>query len=112
LLDPFGSWEGVLSSWFVFLCLLSFNEFYIQAFEIYYKDSTRAFTTATDIVVDGNPCTGRFVLSRQEGPLSKSDTVVNRGVIVSNDSYRPFVFSSCQLTGGYNYNRTTHRMNP
>ena len=83
----------------------------IQAFEICYKDSIRAFATGTDIVVDGNQCSGQILRSRED-PLSKSDTAVRSGVTVSNDSYRPFVFSSCQLTGGFNYNQTTHRMNP
>lgn len=71
-----------------------------KAFEICYKDSIRAFATGTSIVMDGNLChgAGLILLSRQEKPLSKSDTLVHRGVTVSNDSYRPFVFSSCQLT--------------
>lgn len=68
-----------------------------KAFQICYKDSVRASSSGLRVRVDGNRCDGCILHSRQERPHA-SDSLRHKGAIVSKDSYRPFVFSSCQLT--------------
>lgn len=43
-------------------------------------------------------CPGCFLHPRQARPHD-SDTLIHKGVYVSQSSSRPFVFTSCQLTG-------------
>lgn len=70
----------------------------LQAFKICYKNSHRTFATGAHVLVDGNSCPGRILHPRQARPF-QPDTIELNGVPVSNNSYRPFVFSNCQLTG-------------
>ncbi|KAJ3515143.1 hypothetical protein NLJ89_g1950 [Agrocybe chaxingu] len=66
-----------------------------KAFEICYRDSLNAFTTATSLSVDGIRCKGK--VARAHPGLLPPGVVRQRGVSITNSSYKPFIFSDCKL---------------
>ena len=69
-----------------------------QAFLICVKDSLRTQTCATKLFVDGLACGGTIMRPISTHPHRRS-TCIHRGISVTDQAYRPFIFSNCELTG-------------
>ncbi|CAA7269525.1 unnamed protein product [Cyclocybe aegerita] len=63
-----------------------------KAFEICYRDSLNNFTTAISLSVDGIRCKGKVARAHLRPAV-----VRQRGVSITDASYKPFVFSDCKL---------------
>ncbi|KAF8910508.1 hypothetical protein CPB84DRAFT_1222884 [Gymnopilus junonius] len=68
-----------------------------KAFQICCSDSERALTTGSVAIVDGQKCGGNILYSKSDRPRSKYSFTTQKGAVISETSYRPFVFSNCQL---------------
>ncbi|KIM48548.1 hypothetical protein M413DRAFT_81123 [Hebeloma cylindrosporum] len=68
-----------------------------KEFKIFYRDSLREVDTRTRILVDGVPCIG--YVQRPKAVSASPDVIVHQGQIASATTYKPYVFSNCQLTG-------------
>ncbi|KJA14689.1 hypothetical protein HYPSUDRAFT_48906 [Hypholoma sublateritium FD-334 SS-4] len=74
-------------------------------FEICYEDSLLAFGTTTKIYVDGVLLPGgRVVHPMQHRPQGFT---THRGIRIASDSYRPYVFSDCELIEDEEFVSTT-----
>ncbi|KIM48544.1 hypothetical protein M413DRAFT_81087 [Hebeloma cylindrosporum] len=67
-----------------------------KEFRIVYRDSLREIDTCTRILVDGVPCSG--LVQRPIAFSTAPDTIVHDGQSASATTYKPYVFSNCQLT--------------
>jgi len=66
-------------------------------FEICYQDSLRAFATGTKLFIDGVRMRGKFLYPHSMTDHRRSMHATHRGITVSPSSYKPYVFSNCEL---------------
>ncbi|PPQ92582.1 hypothetical protein CVT25_007274 [Psilocybe cyanescens] len=69
-----------------------------KEFQICYQDNVRTKTTRSVVKVDGNRCPGKIMHSRRSKHEGRC-TAVHRGITMSEDTLRPYIFSDCRLVG-------------
>lgn len=77
-----------------------------QNFSVNWKDSRRLCITSGRIWVDGNRCDGAIIC-----PELKHDTQCSNGIQVSEQTYRPYLFSKINLTGKHIWFLVWHNYN-